>query len=264
MKRPGARVSLEVGTDGLRAKERGAAADAGYWDDLWDTLALDYDAARTGHLPHQLRATVGARVAVPARVLEAGCGLGHFTVAMHARGFDAVGLDWGVRAVERLRSTFPDVDVQVGDVRRSPFPPDSFDVVYSPGVCEHFEPGPDEVLRDAFRVLRPGGLLFVSTPHLNALRRRRWQGSDAPGDAPFYQYLFTGSGMTATLERLGFDVIDTTPYATWATLAMEWPVLERIRLGKLAGVLDLVPGVRRIGANCIWTARKPTGRAGEP
>jgi hypothetical protein len=52
-------------------------------------------------------------------------------------------------------------------------------------------------------------------------------------------------------------VIEVRPYATWAALVMEWPVLGRLRLGRLAGGLDLLPALRRLGANCIWTARKP-------
>jgi SAM-dependent methyltransferase len=251
-------VLLESTPEGLRAKQFGAVADAAYWDALWDGRRVDYGPAIRGHLPRQLRRTFGSRVAPSARVLEAGCGPAYFTVALRALGYEAVGLDWGSRTVERVRSQFPDIDVRHGDVRDSPFPDGYFDAVYSPGVCEHFEDGPDAVLADAYRVLRAGGLAFVSTPHLNALRRRRWQRhSGSPSHTAFYQYLFTSDGMKHTLERIGYEVIEITPYATWATFALEWSILGAVPLGRVAGAFDLVPGLRRLGSNCIWTARKP-------
>jgi len=251
------RISLQPSPDGTRAKELGPVADAAHWDRQWASLDLSDGPARAGHLPRQLRATGARRVAPPARVLEAGCGPAHFTLALHARGYDAVGLDWGPKTVERLRQRYPEVDIRHGDVRSSPFPDRSFDAVYSPGVCEHFEEGPDAVLQDAFRVLRPGGLVFVSTPMLNAFRARRWSSGRAGDDGEFYQYLFTKDGLAGTLHRIGFQVIEIRPYAVWATLTIEWPWLNRLPTGRAVGGFDLIPGVRELGSNCIWTARRP-------
>jgi SAM-dependent methyltransferase len=251
------RITLETSLDGPRAKELGPAPDAEHWDRLWASTALADAPARGGHLPRQLRATFARRVAPPARVLEAGCGPAHFTLALHALGYDAVGLDWGEDTVRRVRERYPELDLHVGDVRHSPFPDGSFDAVYSPGVCEHFEEGPEEVLRDAWRVLRPGGFAFISTPMLNRLRQRRWRSGRAGADGSFYQYLFTKESLASTLRRIGFDVVEITPYAAWATLTIEWPWLGRLPLGRVAGGFDLLPIVRELGSSCIWTARRP-------
>ncbi len=48
------------------------------------------------------------------------------------------------------------------DASKMTFPDDSFDVVYSLSVFEHL-PDPGAVLAEAIRVLRPNGLLYVST-----------------------------------------------------------------------------------------------------
>lgn len=45
-----------------------------------------------------------------------------------------------------------------------PFPDESFDVVYSANVLEHTQ-NPEQVLREALRVLRPGGQLYMEMPN---------------------------------------------------------------------------------------------------
>jgi SAM-dependent methyltransferase len=249
-------VALETGPDGLRARELGEVADVAHWEAQWASIPMDDGPAASGHLPHRLRRTFVTRVPPPARVLEAGCGPAHFTLALHARGYDAVGLDWGAATLARVRRRHADVVLHEGDVRASPFPDQSFDAVYSPGVCEHFPEGPDAVLADAFRVLRRGGLAFVSTPFLNALRRRRWADRSA-GEGDFHQYVFPAATLTATLERLGFVDVTTHPYGVGATFVEEWPRLRRLLDRRAVGVLDLVPGLRRLGSSAIWVARRP-------
>ena len=62
------------------------AADVEYWTDLWKQQAREtsYERASRGHLPHQLRQTFRRWATRGGRTLEAGCGLGHFTVAANA------------------------------------------------------------------------------------------------------------------------------------------------------------------------------------
>jgi SAM-dependent methyltransferase len=252
------RVVLECGPDGLRAKEFGVAAGQVYWDDLWARAGIDYSRSLSGHLPRQLRLTVRRHVAAPARVLEAGCGLGHFTVAMHELGYDAVGVDWAQRTLDQLKERFPDIDFSCQDVRATTFPDASFDAVYSPGVCEHFEEGPDAILAEAYRLLRPGGFAFVSTPYLNPLRQRRWRSGGGPGpDDQFYQYVFPAETMCTTLRRIGYEIVNVRPYGAWSATAMELPVLKRFPLGRLAGAADVLSITSRFGSTCIWSARRP-------
>jgi SAM-dependent methyltransferase len=255
---------LELGPDGLRGKEFGAVADVGHWEELWRRTPVDYRRARSGHFPRQLRSTFARRVQPPARVLEAGCGPAHFTVAAHARGYDVTGMDWSKETVERLRRELPGVDFQEGDARRAPFSSASFDAVYSPGVCEHFVEGPDDVLRDALRLLRPGGYAFVSTPLLNLLARRRIARSPAGSSESFYQYRFTVDGMADTLRRVGYEDVTARPYGVWATLVDGRPSMQRVPLGRAVGVVDLVPFLDRLAASCVWSARKPMDEARQP
>jgi SAM-dependent methyltransferase len=246
---------------GPRLKYYSRRADEAYWTELWSQAEnLSYEREDRGHLPHQLRGLVKRWVAPGARMLEAGCGLGRFTVAAAALGYRAEGLDWSAETIEVLQRRFPSITWRVGDVRRLDVPDGTFDAVYSPGVCEHFEEGPGAVLDETRRVLRPGGIAIVSTPCFNAwLQRRASRLTDhvAAARGEFYQYAFTPEGMADVLRHIGFDVLHVRPYAVLETFIRHggWRVPDRIR-DVLALSMDYLPVVRHWGSACIWVARK--------
>lgn len=85
-------------------------------------------------------------------VLDIGCGEKPYLPFFAGVAASYVGLDaW----------PGPQVDV-VGAAEALPFPDASFDAVVSTQMLEH-APDPPRVLREAFRVLRPGGVLLLST-----------------------------------------------------------------------------------------------------
>ena len=258
-------ISYVPNTYGGVLRYDGVVADATYWDRIWDRLDhyTDYERAERGHLPRQLAATFLRWVKPGARVLEAGCGLATFTVATRARGFETDGVDYASKVVQRLQERFPDIAFFEGDVTNLVGVGDgTYDAVYSPGVCEHFEEGPEAVLRESHRILTPAGILVVSIPSFNAFRKTvyRFGAFQRPKSQPFYQYAFSKEEMTAVLERVGFEVVQTRHYGTLKTLSDHVPLVARAPLGPLrnplAVTLDSLPAVRDWGHSCIWVGRK--------
>jgi len=108
----------------------------------------------------------GIRASGP--VLDAGCGGGGIAVSFAEESRFAVGLDLvnrfsdaGVRLAKERG--IENVSFVQGDGISLPFEDGTFDVVLSHSVIEHVD-SPEDYLCECFRVLRQGGVLFLSTP----------------------------------------------------------------------------------------------------
>jgi SAM-dependent methyltransferase len=106
-----------------------------------------------------------------ARVLEYGAIPLLITAALAAQEYelDAVDLkpERFAKAITRLGLNVTRCDVETEAV---PFAPGTFDVVLFNELFEHLRINPIFTLREAHRVLKPGGLLLLSTPNLRSLR----------------------------------------------------------------------------------------------
>ena len=102
------------------------------------------------------------------RILEIGCCGGFLTEAVAALGFQVTGIDPSgpsveVARVHALQSGFS-IDYQIAAGEFLPFADASFGVVCCCDVLEHVK-DPVPVLREAARVLRPGGVFIYSAPN---------------------------------------------------------------------------------------------------
>src|SRR5579863_2420865 len=102
------------------------------------------------------------------KVLEIGVGMGADYLEWLKAGVNATGVDLSPASLEkaRLRCELASykADLQVADAENLPFPDNSFDVVYSYGVLHH-SPDTARCIREAWRVLKPGGQARIMIYH---------------------------------------------------------------------------------------------------
>lgn len=105
----------------------------------------------------------------PARIVDVGGGPGKYACWLAERGYSVDLLDPVSLHVDQARQAFEQLGVgaaraEVGDARRLPYGSDSVDAALLLGPLYHLPSRGDRItaLREAWRVLRPGGLVFVA------------------------------------------------------------------------------------------------------
>lgn len=148
------------------------------------------------------------------RLLDGGCGLGDWVAWFTRAGYPTLGLDISASTIAQLKPLFPGMEFQVGDIRATGLPSESVDGYFSWGTFEHFEEGFGPVVTEAFRVLKPGGRLFMSVPFINvrhalgATLLAPWRGAPNTARTRFYQWRLTRGELADILRRHGFAVED--------------------------------------------------------
>ena len=184
---------------------------------LWPLLA---EAART--------ATVECGASGQPLVIDVGCG-----EKPYADFFDGaryVGLNYG------LDDASPDI---VGDAQQLPGRSDCADIVLSTQVIEHV-PHPEKLVREAFRILKPQGVLLLTGPFY-------WPLHEEPHD--FFR--FTRYGFDHLLTSVGFEVMSIRGDAgavTQAAVALI-EVLPRPFLFLVPAINLVAPWLQRFSRN---------------
>lgn len=170
-------------------------------------LLLDFLARRLG------------RAALPAVVLDVGCGAGGNLCGIVGERCIAVGMDLSSEALRVARSNLSGLRPRVpcpplvqADACALPFWPASFDAVVDVTMLQHLDfPNKLTALREAHRVLKPGGWLF--SQHL-ACGTENYEGI-FPGNPPVF--LWDKVSAQLDLDLAGFES------ARVATLRREYP-----------------------------------------
>jgi SAM-dependent methyltransferase len=134
------------------------------------------------------------------RVLEVGCGEGYGTALLAIEGAEVVGLDYDARTAAHAAASYPLARFVRANLAALPVPSESVDVVAALQVIEHVW-NHREFVGECLRVLRPGGLLFVTTPN----RLTFSPGLDAPVN-PFHTKEFTAAELAELLVKHGFEI----------------------------------------------------------
>ncbi len=136
---------------------------------------------------HMARYAFATRLARGKRVLDAGCGAGYGSAALAQAAASVIGVDVAEDAVDYAREQYagPNVSFEQGSCTTLPFGDAAFDLVVAFEVIEHLEDWRG-FLREAKRVLTPGGQFIVSTPN----RLYYTESRGAQGANPFHVHEF--------------------------------------------------------------------------
>lgn len=145
-----------------------------------------------------------------ARVLDLACGSGNVSRYLQKNRPDwhFTGLDIADQMIERARANVPEGDFFVMDIRDMLQLNRQFDVVVAgfllPYLCrEELE----DLLDNTLKVLKPGGVIYLSTMEDDYAK----SGPKAPstGDGPALNlYYYRGEEICAMLEARGFSIVD--------------------------------------------------------
>jgi 2-polyprenyl-3-methyl-5-hydroxy-6-metoxy-1,4-benzoquinol methylase len=170
-------------------------------------------------------------------VLEIGCGVGDLLVPLRDLGLRVVGIDTTEHAVQLARRHWG-LDVREVEISEARLQPGSFDAVIMRYAIEHVA-SPSADLRQVARLLKPGGLLFITTCNTASLDcrlfGRYWYGYDLPR----HLNLFSARSLCGLVESSGL-VVDNLRFSLVPT---NWLVSSRYWLEERVGksrLLDLL------------------------
>jgi SAM-dependent methyltransferase len=133
-------------------------------------------------------------------VLEAGCGEGYGADLIAGVAHGVIGLDYDEQAVAHVRDRYPRVEARRANLAALPLPDASIDVVVNLQVIEHLWDQP-QFIAECARVLRPSGLVMISTPN----RITFSPGRDTPIN-PFHTRELNAAELTELLRQAGFSM----------------------------------------------------------
>jgi SAM-dependent methyltransferase len=230
----------------------------------WETLYLAYHRRRYQDTLRLLPDGQGRRL------LDVGSFPGHLSALAQRRGWEVTGLNNAIEGqaawaafLERCRER--KIEILGCEVEQEPFPlaTASVDAVLFCELFEHLHWNPFHTLREIFRVLRPGGLLVLTTPNLRRAETlfrflHDW-GSQPPLSRTFHELFpsllyhrhnreYTASELVYYLARQGKDLYDFRLDRVYHADCLDAPHEVPGVLGQRAGPVEqaLARGLRRL------------------
>jgi 2-polyprenyl-3-methyl-5-hydroxy-6-metoxy-1,4-benzoquinol methylase len=148
-------------------------------------------------------------------LLDVGCGNGSFLSNMKKLGWNVIGIEPDATAAEFAMDHFS-IPVIIGDIEKANLPGGSFDAITAHHVIEHLH-DPIGFLKKCALLLKPNGMLVITTPNSESWGHRVFKMAWRELDAPRHLHLFSPKTIKDLAEQAGFKIHSnrTTARSTW-------------------------------------------------
>jgi len=147
------------------------------------------------------------------RVLDIGCAYGYL-LKRFEKNFDLYGLDVSEYAIEKARKKIPGANLLVRDIEKKlPYPDNYFDIILMIDILEHIRKEKHfEILAEVRRCLKGGGVLYVSTPNKNIIRKTFFK---IPDKMEHHIALLTNEELLKLLVKNGLTTVNKYTFSSF-------------------------------------------------
>lgn len=184
------------------------------------------------------------------KILEAGSGTGRFSLKLAQSGAEVLLLDISWHALEISRKIFRESNQKAtfiqGSIFSMPFANESFDIVFSSGLLEHFDKN-DQIsaISEMARVCKSSGLIVIFSPYYYAVLYRlgKWW-AERTG-----KWEFGDEFPVKSLKEIG--------EMAGLSFQSEYPICYGYQLNFLKYFNPWIARVAKLGFILIWGSRNP-------
>jgi len=203
------------------------------------------------------------RFHAPGRLLDVGAGAGAFLQYAQDRGWDVLGLDVQEDFIRGIRER-TGLPTYTGELSDAAIQSRRFDAVTLWDVIEHV-PSPRTTLEAVAKVVRPGGIVALSTINAASINARLFGGNwvfwNRPGRVPEHLQAFTPDPLRRALRDAGFKPVHArTQFAAGAILE---PLSRLLELDRRLGhrwIEARASMAGRAAAFVLWRLTEVAGR----
>ena len=141
------------------------------------------------------------------KMLDVGCGPGLFLIEAKKRGWEVYGTEFTDKQLVYLKDK--GINTLKGKLTNNSFEDGLFDVIISSEVIEHIN-NPVEEMQQFHRLLRKGGVVYITTPNFNALERYLLKGDYEIIEYPEHLSYYTPTTINLLLTNNGFEKLKIT------------------------------------------------------
>ena len=205
--------------------------------------------------PSQIKVDWLAKHISHGRLLEVGCGMGHFLAEARGRGFEVAGMEPNPMRAVHVREKLK-IDVDQSFLHRHRIPDGSFDIVYHCDMLSHFT-DPPAALAAMAKPLRADGVLFVEVGTLGGVDPRWYPWVGGIG-LKHHIWLYSKRSLDLLFAKAGLEIVAERRFGLAPQivvpklLEMSYAMLKR-----LAGAAQIGPEKSRVRVNSISSTRTP-------